>query len=179
MRQYKSFATALLAATAFLAPHAARAGFDTSGSLGGVGSRLKDGTVYTVFEDKTITRGSLYSATYVDDTASTVIYIHKGVTLTIQGGDASGKYGAGAGIRLNSGSTLIVTGEGTLNVKGGNAAKGGKGSGASAAIGGSTSVATLTSFDGIGTADNPDGTVTVTVPLSVTGDKRFFKIVTE
>ncbi|MBO7483197.1 MAG: hypothetical protein J6U17_04865, partial [Kiritimatiellae bacterium] len=89
----------------------------------------------------------------------------------------TGKYGAG--IRLNSGSTLIVTGEGTLNVKGGNAAKGGKGSGASAAIGGSTSVATLTSFDGIGTADNPDGTVTVTVPLSVTGDKRFFKIVTE
>lgn len=133
MRLYKSIATALLAATAFIAPHAARAGFDTSGSLGGVGSRLKDGTVYTVFEDKTITRGSIYSATYVDDNATTVIYIHKGVTLTIQGGDASGKYGAGAGIRLNSGSTLIVTGEGTLNVKGGNAAKGGKGSGASAA----------------------------------------------
>lgn len=177
MRQYKSFATALLAATAFLAPYPVRAGFATSGSLGGVGSRLKDGTVYTVFEDKTITRSTIYSATYVDDNATTVIYIHKGVTLTIQGGDASGKYGAG--IRLNSGSTLIVTGEGTLNVKGGNAAKGGKGSGASAAIGGSTSVATLTSFDGIGTADNPDGTVTVTVPLSVTGDKRFFKIVTE
>lgn len=132
----------LLSSAAFLAPCPVRAGFATSGSLGGVGSRLKEGTVYTVFEDKTITRGSIYSATYVDDNATTVIYIHKGVTLTIQGGDGSCKYGD-----LMSG--------------------------------GSTSVATLTSFDGIGTADNPDGTVAVTVPLAVTGDKRFFKIVTE
>jgi hypothetical protein len=45
--------------------------------------------------------------------------------------------------------------------------------------GGAASVSALTSSDGIETTDNPDGTVTVTVPLAVAGDKRFFKIVTE
>lgn len=140
VRLHEWMLSVLLSTASFVVPFSARAGFATSGSLGGVGSRLKEGTVYTVFEDKTITRGSIYSATYVDDNATTVIYIHKGVTLTIQGG------GAGGGDLMS---------------------------------GGSTSVATLTSFDGIGTADNPDGTVTVTVPLAVAGDKRFFKIVTE
>ena len=56
-----------------------------------------------------------------------MLYIPNGVTLTVNGGNASGTEGAGAGIRVDPGSTLVVTGEGTLNVTGGNAANGGKG----------------------------------------------------
>ena len=108
----------------------ARAGFTSSGTLGGVGAHLANNTVYVVSSDATIERpaNSPNTALYVDDGATTVLYIKKGVTLTVKGGNAQGTAGAGAGIRLNDGSTLIVTGGGKLNVTGGNAANGTSGS---------------------------------------------------
>ena len=55
------------------------------------------------------------------------IHIPANSTLNVNGGAASGTTGAGAGIEVNSGSTLIITGEGKLNAKGGKAANGSKG----------------------------------------------------
>ena len=93
------------------------------------GPTLANGTVYVVPSDATIDRpsGSTQSAMYVADGATAVIYIPKNVTLTVRGGNASGTESAGAGIRLNNGSTLIVTGGGRLNVTGGSATNGGNG----------------------------------------------------
>ena len=114
-----------------LAPIAARAGFTTRATLSTTqsGPTLSNDTVYVVQSNTTINRpsGSTLSAMYVADGATAVIYIPNGVTLTVQGGNASGTESAGAGIRLNDGSTLVVTGGGTLNVTGGNAAGGANG----------------------------------------------------
>ena len=111
------------------APLAVRAGFKSSGTIGSsdAGKNLENGTVYVVSEDATLSRATPNSTLYVRDNATTVIYVKKGVTLTVNGGNASGTEGAGAGIRLNNGSTLIVTGGGRLSVTGGNATNGGSG----------------------------------------------------
>ena len=55
-------------------------------------------------------------------------YIPKGVTLTAQGGNASGQTGAGAGILLPQNTTLYLLGEGELKAYGGHAADGCNGS---------------------------------------------------
>ena len=125
----KSISSMSLAAAVLLAPCMARAGFTSSGTIGSsdAGKNLENGTVYVVSEDATLSRTTPNSTLYVRDNATTVIYVKKGVTLTVNGGNASGTEGAGAGIRLNNGSTLIVTGGGRLNVTGGNAANGGSG----------------------------------------------------
>ena len=123
--------SAVLAAALSILASAARAGtgFTSSATLSTTqdGPTLANGTVYFVPSDATIDRpsGSTQSAMYVADGATAVIYIPKNVTLTVCGGNASGTESAGAGIRLYNGSTLIVTGGGTLNVTGGNAATGG------------------------------------------------------
>ena len=107
------------------------AGFSKSDKIdsSSLGKTLADNTVYVVSENTTIERPSYSpnSALYVENGGTTVIYIPKNVTLTVKGGNAQGKEGAGAGIRLNSGSTLVVTGDGTLDVTGGNAASGASG----------------------------------------------------
>ena len=115
------FASAALASTGFTT----RATLSTTQE----GPTLANGTVYVVSSDTTIDRpsGSTLSAMYVADGATAVIYIPKNVTLTVNGGNASGTESAGAGIRLYNGSTLIVTGGGRLNVSGGSATNGGNG----------------------------------------------------
>ena len=117
-------ALSLLAQTA-----RASTGFTMSDTIGrgDVGKTLRNGTVYVVPKSVTLTRTTPYTALYVENNATTVLYIPYGVTLTVNGGDASGTEGAGAGIRLNEGSTLVIAGEGTLNVTGGNAANGANG----------------------------------------------------
>ena len=55
------------------------------------------------------------------------IYIPANSTLRVYGGNASGTSGAGAGIEVASGNTLIVTGEGKLYATGGNGASGSSG----------------------------------------------------
>ncbi len=128
-RRWPAVLAAVLSIFASAAP--ASTGFTTKATLSTTqsGPKLANGTVYFVPSDATIDRpsGSTLSAMYVDDNATAVIYIPKNVTLTVRGGNASGTESAGAGIRLNNGSTLIVTGGGKLNVTGGNAANGGNG----------------------------------------------------
>ncbi|MBQ6136907.1 MAG: carbohydrate-binding domain-containing protein, partial [Kiritimatiellae bacterium] len=117
------------AALYLLIPSAARAGFTSSGTIGSgdVGMTLRNNTVYVVPHSVTLTRTTPYTALYVEPGATAVIYIPSNVTFTVNGGNASGTEGAGAGIRVDSNSTLVVTGEGTLNVTGGNAANGADG----------------------------------------------------
>ena len=119
----------LAAALSLLAPAAARAGFTSSDTIGGgdVGKTLKNNTVYVVPSSTTLTRTNPYAGLYVKNNTTAVIYIPKNVTLTVNGGDASGTESAGAGIRIEDGATLIVTGEGSLIAKGGNAANGATG----------------------------------------------------
>ena len=56
------------------------------------------------------------------------LYVPAGVTITCKGTDATGATGAGAGIELTEGNTLVLLGGGTINATGGNAANGGNGS---------------------------------------------------
>lgn len=83
------------------------------------GSELSNGIIYKVSKSATITGGTGESALKVADGARVTIYIPKGVTLTVNGGAGSWRTGGGAGISVPSNSTLIITGEGTLNAKGG------------------------------------------------------------
>ena len=55
------------------------------------------------------------------------LYLPQGVTVTCTGANASGQTGAGAGIELTSGNSLILLGQGEVNATGGNAAGGGNG----------------------------------------------------
>lgn len=126
--------TALLVVALSLLASAAPAstGFTTKATLSTTqsGPTLANGTVYVVSSDATIDRspGSTLSAMYVEPNATAVIYIPKNVTLTVNGGNASGTESAGAGIVVYESSTLVVTGGGRLVVKGGNGANGGNGS---------------------------------------------------
>ena len=93
---------------------------------------LNGGTIYTMSEDVTINAAAGASALTVKSAGAgegsiVVIDIQGGHTLTVKGGDATGKTGAGAGILLPEGMTLFVTGKGKLNATGGNAANGGNG----------------------------------------------------
>ena len=91
------------------------------------GKTLQDGVIYTVNSSRTISGSAGQSALVVAANATAVIYVAERTTLTVQGGNASGTTGAGAGIQLGSGSKLIVTGDGDLVAHGGNAANGGDG----------------------------------------------------
>ena len=48
-------------------------------------------------------------------------YVPEGVTLTCTGANADGQTGAGAGIELTSGNSLVLLGEGEVSATGGNA----------------------------------------------------------
>ena len=98
------------------------------------GKELKDGKVYVASDGAgaIFTALSTKSALRVADGATVVIYIPKGKKLTANGADASGTTGAGAGIEVPTNSTLIVTGGGELDARGGDAANGvGGGNGSS------------------------------------------------
>lgn len=77
----------------------------------------------------------------ISENATVVLYIPQGVTLTARGANGSGRTGGGAGILVPPSSTLVITGAGTVNARGGNAGNGGKGSsgGAGDSAGGSPS----------------------------------------
>lgn len=90
-------------------------------------------SAYKVTKDTTYIGATGESGLIVANGATIKLYIEKGVTLTCIGGDASGIYGAGAGIELTSGtnsdgssytSKLYVYGEGNIVATGGAAASG-------------------------------------------------------
>ena len=99
---------------------------------------LSNGNVYKVTSSKSISGSTSANGLSVASNATVVIYIASGKTLTVNGGNASGKTAGKAGIYVPTSSTLIFTGPGNLTVKGGSGAGGGKGSnGTNASIGSS------------------------------------------
>ena len=91
------------------------------------GKTLKSGYYYITKDISFKNNNSCNSGLSIADGATVHIYIPKGVTLTAQGGNASGRSGAGAGIYLPKGSTLFLEGGGTVDATGGDAANGGNG----------------------------------------------------
>lgn len=91
------------------------------------GYTLQQGRYY-VNDDVMFENGATGSGLTISSGATVYIYIPKGVTLTAQGGNASGQTGAGAGIHLPQSSTLYLLGEGELKAYGGHAANGCNGS---------------------------------------------------
>lgn len=97
-------------------------------SLPAAGGTLYNGNIYKVTSSTTITNTATGgNGLIVANNATVVIYISKGATLTVRGGDGSTTTPGGAGIYVPSNSTLIVTGEGTLYSYGGQAGNGSKG----------------------------------------------------
>lgn len=96
---------------------------ELKGSSGGVSL---SGGAYYLKENATYGSSSNWgtSGLSISSGATVYIYIPENVTLTACGGNASGQAGAGAGIRVPSGSTLVLMGKGTVNAYGGNAANG-------------------------------------------------------
>ena len=129
MNRTTKFSIVLL--LALMASAGAQGAMGTS-ALTGSTRELNGGTIYTMSEDVTINAAAGVSALTVKSAGAgegsiVVIDIQGGHTLTVKGGDATGKTGAGAGILLPEGMTLFVTGKGKLNATGGNAANGGNG----------------------------------------------------
>ena len=92
------------------------------------GSTLEGNTIYRVTDNTNITSTKAgESGLNVAGDASTVLWIKEDATLTVKGGNGSGRTGGGAGIKIPSNSTLTVTGAGTLNATGGNAGNPGNG----------------------------------------------------
>lgn len=99
-------------------------------SLGTIaaGGTIGNSQIYTVTTNMTFNAPDInHNGLYVTDNQTAIIYIAKNVTLTVKGYAASGTTRGTAGIGLGNGSTLIVTGEGTLVANGGKAADGTKG----------------------------------------------------
>ena len=98
----------------------------TQGSTSGY--TMTDGNTYVIKNSvsflNSTTGGSGMS---VEDGATVVLYVPAGVTLTATGANGSGRTGGGAGIHVPETSTLVITGEGTVNATGGNAGNGGNG----------------------------------------------------
>lgn len=88
---------------------------------------LQDGNTYVFAEDVDFTAEECTSALAVADGATVVLDIPADVTVTLRGGNAHGKVGAGAGIEVPLNAELFVTGAGKLIAVGGNGANGSDG----------------------------------------------------
>jgi len=94
-----------------------------------VGVILEDGGIYQVYSDTTITNSVTGGAGItIPEGAEVCIFVKKGATLRVTGGDGAETVGGGAGILVPSSSKLILTGAGTVIATGGKAGKGGNGS---------------------------------------------------
>jgi len=89
---------------------------------------LEDGTIYDVSSNLTLSASAGSSMLRVLSTNVVAINIKSGVTLTLNGGNATGTTGAGAAISVAPNATLYIVGDGTLVATGGAAANGGNGS---------------------------------------------------
>ena len=105
---------------------AIRVSADENVLMGGSSTTLSSGTYY-VNSDVSYTGGTGQSALVIASGETVYIYVRSGATLTCTGGAGSGTAGGGAGIEVPSGATLYLLGEGTVNVTGGDAARGGNG----------------------------------------------------
>ena len=97
-----------------------------SGSTSGY--TMTDGNTYVIRNSVVFSNSnSGGSGMSVADNATAVLYIPKGVTLTTIGANGNGRTGGGAGIRVPETATLIITGEGVVDVTGGKAGDGSDG----------------------------------------------------
>ena len=87
------------------------------------GKTLGSGTYY-ITKNLSFTNTAGRSGLTIANGATVFIHVPKDVTLEAQGGDASGRTGAGAGIELPQSSTLVLMGEGRVFATGGDAANG-------------------------------------------------------
>jgi len=94
----------------------------------GTDANLVDGTIYDVNGDLTLSASAGYSKFRVLGSSVVAINIKKNVTLTLNGGNATGTTGAGAAISVAPNATLYLLGEGTLIANGGAAGNGSNGS---------------------------------------------------
>jgi len=108
-----------------LCPLSSFAGLDFVRELTEVdaGATLTTG-LYTVPSSLVLTGNVAQSALSVPKDQKVVLYIEKGKSLSVTGGDATYDLGGGAGIYVNKDAQLIVVGEGRLDAKGGAAAPG-------------------------------------------------------
>ena len=100
---------------------------------------LRNGNTYWFVEDVSFTAAATESALKVDGGATVEVVVPKNVRVTLAGGAAKDRLGAGAGIELPQGATLTIRGAGELITTGGNAgagASGTKGKGAGYLAGG-------------------------------------------
>ncbi len=86
---------------------------------------MTDGNTYVIdnsvsFSNETVGGSGITIA----DNATVVVLVPADVALTAIGANGSGRAGGGAGIRVPETSTIVITGEGTVNANGGNAGNG-------------------------------------------------------
>ncbi|MCR5782707.1 MAG: hypothetical protein K6G90_08230 [Clostridia bacterium] len=93
----------------------------------GTGLEVSANAFYTVSSDMTIEGSVSKNGLSIASNVTVIIDIAEGVTLTVKGGAADAGDPGKAGIKMNSGSKLIITGNGTLALIGGNGADGTKG----------------------------------------------------
>ncbi len=98
----------------------------TQGSTSGY--TMTDGNTYVIQDSVSFSNTTAgCSGMSVESNSTVVLYVPAGVTLTAIGANGRGRTGGGAGIHVPETSTLVITGEGTVNAIGGNASKGGDG----------------------------------------------------
>ena len=118
---------------------------------------LSNGTIYNVTEDKTISGSTSANGLSVAANAIAYINIASGVTLTVQGGNASSATAGRAGILLGNYSKLVFIGNGTLVVKGGKGGNGSAGSNNNGTSGGAGGAGGAGGGAGIGTNGGSGG----------------------
>ena len=102
------------------------------------GYTMTYGNTYVIQNSVTVSNATTgCSGISVESNSTVVIYVPKDVTLTAIGANGEGRIGGGAGIHVPETSTLVITGEGSVVAKGGNA-----GDGANGADGGDASMTT-------------------------------------
>lgn len=109
----------------------------TEGSSSGY--TMTDGNTYVVdnsvsFSNETVGGSGITIA----DNATVVVFVPADVTLTATGANGSGQIGGGAGIHVPETATLIITGDGVVDAKGGIAGNGGNGENGRDGSGGSS-----------------------------------------
>lgn len=127
MNRVLSFAVVTMSAVIMTSSRVEAAVVDiTQGST--IGYTMTDGNTYVIQNSVSFSNTTAGgSGISVEDGATVVVYVPTGVALTATGANGSGQTGGGAGIRVPETSTLVITGEGTVNASGGNAGDGGDG----------------------------------------------------
>ena len=125
----------------------------TQGSTSGY--TMTDGNTYVIQDSVSFSNSTAGgSGMEVEDGATVVIFVPSNVTLTATGANGCGRAGGGAGIRVPETATLIITGEGTIDVAGGNAGDGGNGADGSKGGSLSCSYGTYNGATGVGGKGN-------------------------